>query len=170
MQDLIKATIWLEKDITAPSPGTLPGEGGPAPTPETDSKTPTRPTVQAREPRTEIAALLGRSAQTRTGGNRSPSTFVSERYRTMKTRRGTWRARPRGTSCMTTSIKFHLCNKSDNFKWALVVVYSPAQDKNKETFLAELVNMCSHENLPLLIGGDYNILRHPSEKNNDRYS
>jgi hypothetical protein len=27
--------------------------------------------------------------------------------------------------------------------------------------------MCSHENLPLLIGGDYNILRYSSEKNND---
>jgi hypothetical protein len=35
---------------------------------------------------------------------------------------------------------------------------------NKERFLAELVNTCSHETLPLLIGGDYNILRHPSEK------
>jgi hypothetical protein len=34
----------------------------------------------------------------------------------------------------------------------------------KRVFLAELVNMCSHENLPLVIGGDYNILRHPSEK------
>jgi endonuclease/exonuclease/phosphatase family metal-dependent hydrolase len=29
--------------------------------------------------------------------------------------------------------------------------------------------MCSHENLPLLMGGDYNILRHSSEKNNDHY-
>jgi endonuclease/exonuclease/phosphatase family metal-dependent hydrolase len=29
--------------------------------------------------------------------------------------------------------------------------------------------MCSHENLPLLMGGDYNILRHPSAKNNDHY-
>jgi hypothetical protein len=29
--------------------------------------------------------------------------------------------------------------------------------------------MCSHENIPLLIGGDYNILRHPSKKKNDRY-
>jgi exonuclease III len=67
-------------------------------------------------------------------------------------------------------IKFHLCNKTDEFKWALVMVYGPAQAENKEQFLAELVRMCSHENLPLLMGGDYNILRHPSEKNNDRYN
>jgi hypothetical protein len=48
-------------------------------------------------------------------------------------------------------------------------VRGPAQDEFKECFLAELVNMCSHENLPLVIGGDYNILRNPSEKNNDHY-
>jgi hypothetical protein len=61
-------------------------------------------------------------------------------------------------------VKFHLCNKVDDFKWALVVVYGPAQDQNKESFLAELVNMWR---LPLVMGGDYNILRHSSEKNND---
>jgi hypothetical protein len=58
-------------------------------------------------------------------------------------------------------IKFHLCNKSDDYKWALAVVYGPAQNEHKEKFLAELVNTCSHENLPLLIDGDCNILRHP---------
>jgi exonuclease III len=56
------------------------------------------------------------------------------------------------------------------FKWALAVAYGSAQNEHKEQFLAELVNMCSHENLPLLIGGDYNILRHLSEKCNDRYN
>jgi hypothetical protein len=61
-------------------------------------------------------------------------------------------------------VKFHLCNKSDSFKWALMVVYGPAQDDNKESFLAELINICSHGQLPLVMGGDYNILRHPSEK------
>jgi hypothetical protein len=61
-------------------------------------------------------------------------------------------------------IKFHLSNKADEFKWALVLIYGPAQDDRKENFLAELVHMCSHENLPLLMGGDYNILRHSSEK------
>ena len=29
--------------------------------------------------------------------------------------------------------------------------------------------MCSHEKLPLLIGGDFNILRSPTENNNDNY-
>jgi hypothetical protein len=26
-------------------------------------------------------------------------------------------------------VKFHLCNKVDNYKWALVLVYGPAQRK-----------------------------------------
>jgi hypothetical protein len=43
-------------------------------------------------------------------------------------------------------------------------MYGPAQEEHKEKFLVELVNLCCHETLPLVIGGDYNILRHPSEK------
>jgi exonuclease III len=61
-------------------------------------------------------------------------------------------------------IKLHLCNKDDSFKWALVAVYGPAQEDQKTQFLAELVNMCSREALPILIGGDFNILRNPDEK------
>jgi hypothetical protein len=33
-------------------------------------------------------------------------------------------------------IKFLLCNKADDFKWALVVVYGPAQDEHKESFFS----------------------------------
>jgi hypothetical protein len=51
-------------------------------------------------------------------------------------------------------VKFHLCNKDDSFKWALVVVYGPAQDDQKAQFLSELVNMGSKETYPILIGGD----------------
>jgi hypothetical protein len=54
-------------------------------------------------------------------------------------------------------VKFHLFNRSDNFKCALVGGgggYGPAQDGHKESFLAEVVNMCSHERLPLVMGGD----------------
>ena len=39
----------------------------------------------------------------------------------------------------------------------------------KEIFLTELVHTCSKENLPLCIGGDFNIIRNASEKNNERY-
>jgi hypothetical protein len=31
-------------------------------------------------------------------------------------------------------VKFYLCNKDDSFKWALMVVYGPAQDDQKTTF------------------------------------
>jgi hypothetical protein len=63
-----------------------------------------------------------------------------------------------------------LCNKEDNFKWALVVVYGPAEDDQKPNFLTELVQMGNQENLPILIGGDLNILRSPAEKNNGNYN
>jgi hypothetical protein len=61
-------------------------------------------------------------------------------------------------------VKFHLCNKENNFKWALVAVYGPAQIPLKEQFLIELVHLISHERLPVLVGGDFNILRHAHEK------
>jgi hypothetical protein len=66
-------------------------------------------------------------------------------------------------------VKFHLCNKECNLKWALIAIYGPAQSNLKEQFLTEMVHMCSHEQLPILIGGDFNILRNPSEKNNDNF-
>ncbi len=65
-------------------------------------------------------------------------------------------------------IKFHLRNKADNFKWALVLVYGPAQNEFKDQFLAELLH--SHETLPILNGGDFNILCSPNENNNDNYN
>jgi hypothetical protein len=39
-------------------------------------------------------------------------------------------------------IKFYTCNKIDNFKWILIVVYGPAQDSFKTAFLSELVRAC----------------------------
>jgi hypothetical protein len=66
-------------------------------------------------------------------------------------------------------VKFHLCTKDDSFKWALIAIYGPAQVGLKEQYLTELVHMCSPEQLPILIGGDFNILRHRREKNNDNY-
>jgi hypothetical protein len=46
----------------------------------------------------------------------------------------------------------------------LVAVYGPAQTPQKEQFLTELVHMTSHERLPILMGGDFNIFGHAHEK------
>ncbi|WVZ80083.1 hypothetical protein U9M48_027589, partial [Paspalum notatum var. saurae] len=64
-------------------------------------------------------------------------------------------------------IKFHIRNKVDGIQWILVAVYGAAQPKFKEVFLTELVQSCNKESLPLLIGGGFNIIRNPSEKNKD---
>jgi hypothetical protein len=67
-------------------------------------------------------------------------------------------------------VKFHLITKSDNFEWSLVVVYGAAQDAQKGEFLAELVRMCENEPLPMLVGGDFNIIRRQDEKNKDNFN
>jgi hypothetical protein len=62
-------------------------------------------------------------------------------------------------------IKFVLKNKVDGFRWALLSVYGAAQEEHKENFLSELVRACtSCGDLPFLVGGDFNIIRNPSEK------
>jgi hypothetical protein len=50
-------------------------------------------------------------------------------------------------------------------KWCLVIVYGAAQIYDKEEFLVELGNVCSNQSLPILIGGDFNLLRFFSENN-----
>jgi hypothetical protein len=66
-------------------------------------------------------------------------------------------------------VKFRVRDKKDDFKWVLVAVYGAAQPEFKESFLTELVQACRGECLPLCIGGDFNIIRSSSEKNNDRF-
>lgn len=62
------------------------------------------------------------------------------------------------------SIKVHLKNKSDGFRWVLMAVYGAAQPEHKDRFLAEFVSASSNEIIPMMVGGDFNIIRNPSEK------
>ena len=66
-------------------------------------------------------------------------------------------------------MKFHLRNKADNFIWSLVTVYGAAQDDQKAAFLRELVNLARDNPHPILIGGDFNMLRFPHEKSRGRF-
>jgi hypothetical protein len=67
-------------------------------------------------------------------------------------------------------VKFHLSSKLDKFEWYLVIVYGAAQDAQKGECLAEFVRMCDDVALPLLVGGDYNIIHRQEEKNNDNFN
>jgi exonuclease III len=67
-------------------------------------------------------------------------------------------------------VKFTLRSKLDGFEWILVSLYGAAQDSRKPEFLAELVRLCDNETLPLLLAGDFNILRRPEDKSNDNFN
>jgi hypothetical protein len=68
-------------------------------------------------------------------------------------------------------IKFVIKNKADGFQWALLSIYGAAQEEHRKHFLSELVRACtSYGDLPFLVGGDFNIIRNPSKKNNLRYN
>jgi hypothetical protein len=58
----------------------------------------------------------------------------------------------------------NIFDKSLKKKWSPANVYGSAQDKFEDSFLAELSSFCFKAKYPMLIGGDFNILRFSSEK------
>jgi hypothetical protein len=53
------------------------------------------------------------------------------------------------------------------FKFEIIGVYGPADHARSELFLQELeakVNSCQH---PVVVGGDFNLIRGPEDKSND---
>ena len=67
------------------------------------------------------------------------------------------------------AVKFRVRSRIDGFNWALVAVYGAAQPELKAEFLVDLVRICGSEQLPILVGGDFNIIRRREEKNNDNF-
>jgi hypothetical protein len=66
-------------------------------------------------------------------------------------------------------IKLIIRNKADDFIWSLVVVYGAAQDNFKAEFLHELVNLAKDNPHPILIGGDFKLLRFQYEKSKGHF-
>lgn len=65
------------------------------------------------------------------------------------------------------SIKLKVKDKKSLLDFFIICVYGPAQEEGKECFLQELVGLCCDQSLPVLIGGDFNILIFASDKNKD---
>ena len=61
-------------------------------------------------------------------------------------------------------ISANVVDKKLKKHWTFANVYGPAQDDCKERFMYKLSSFCFKAKYPLLIGGDFNILRYSSEK------
>jgi hypothetical protein len=61
-------------------------------------------------------------------------------------------------------VKFHLSSKAGYFEWSLVSV-----DTQKGELFSKLVHMCDEDTLPMLAGGDFNIIRWQQEKYKDNF-
>ena len=63
-------------------------------------------------------------------------------------------------------ISAHVKNSSDNFLWGLITVYGSAYEEGKQEFINELHEILSEWDGPTLVGGDFNLIRTVSDKNN----
>jgi exonuclease III len=59
-----------------------------------------------------------------------------------------------------------LTMKVDGFKWKLVNVYGSTHDDRKMEFLDELQMIVLSSEVPILLGGDFNMVRKIEEKSN----
>ena len=62
-------------------------------------------------------------------------------------------------------IRILVVHKETSFIWNFINMYGAAQTDQKQKFLSELSSFCSKCIHPMLIGGDFNILRKDSDKN-----
>ncbi|XP_073358286.1 disease resistance protein RGA5-like [Aegilops tauschii subsp. strangulata] len=65
-------------------------------------------------------------------------------------------------------VSMEIFERALNFKWQVVIVYGPADHRRSPAFLEELHLKISNSLLPVVVGGDFNLIRSPDEKNNDR--
>jgi len=59
----------------------------------------------------------------------------------------------------------HVYDKKIKKELTIATVYGPTHEDKKEAFITELSQLCSSQNQPLLIGGDFNIMRFSDDKN-----
>ena len=62
------------------------------------------------------------------------------------------------------SISCRFKNVNDKFEWAFTVIYGPNLNKNRQFMWEELAGLNSWWNLSWYLGGDFNVIRFPSER------
>jgi hypothetical protein len=59
-----------------------------------------------------------------------------------------------------------ILQRNNNLKWRFVLVYGPADHSRTAEFLGELVDEVGRNSLPIVVGGDFNLIRLAGDKSN----
>lgn len=59
-------------------------------------------------------------------------------------------------------------NRISNIRGEVVIVYGPADHQWSQNFLDELDIKCNESRLPILVGGDFNLIRDPTDKSSGK--
>jgi len=65
---------------------------------------------------------------------------------------------------------FNLTMNSNGFHWMLFNIYGPAHDDRKLEFLEEIQAKIQSVDCPILLGGDFNMIKKVEEKSNGNVS
>jgi exonuclease III len=68
------------------------------------------------------------------------------------------------------SLQLNLWDKKMKEKWNFINIYGPAHEEDRQEFLSELSGTISRSKEPVILGGDFNIIRFSSEKTNQGYT
>jgi hypothetical protein len=61
-------------------------------------------------------------------------------------------------------VSMALTHRCSNLIWEVIVVYGPADHRRSPTFLDELTSKVDHCTTPVMIAGDFNLIRSPEDK------
>ncbi|XP_073361214.1 uncharacterized protein [Aegilops tauschii subsp. strangulata] len=64
-------------------------------------------------------------------------------------------------------VSMEVFERALNFKWEIIAVYGPADHRRSEAFLAELRRKVTSAQLPVVVGGDFNLIRTEEDKSNN---
>lgn len=74
-----------------------------------------------------------------------------------------------GTEILEFCVVLTIRNRFTNYKFMITTVYGPAHNDLSEAFLHELDRVYDREPLPMVLGGDFNLIRESREKSSDNY-
>jgi hypothetical protein len=68
------------------------------------------------------------------------------------------------------AVEAEVWDKKTKMSLRLITIYGPTHEERREQFLRELSTICAKNELPMIVGGDFNILRYSNEKNKTFYA